>query len=102
MPVVRIARAANEDLVEIWGYVAQINREAAVGLIKDFWIKFEILSRNPKIGRIRREFSPDLRSLPIKNYVVFYRPVDNGIEVIRILHGSRDIERIFEEFIDFR
>jgi len=32
-----------------------------------------------------------------KNYVIFYRPISEGIEVIRVLHGGRDIERLFQE-----
>lgn len=34
--------------------------------------------------------------MAIGNYVIFYRPIANGIDVIRVLHGSRDIESIFE------
>jgi hypothetical protein len=29
--------------------------------------------------------------------VVFYRPVDGGIEVIRVLHGARDIDNILAD-----
>lgn len=41
-----------------------------------------------------------VRSWPIRhfmNYLIFYRPIDGGVEVLRILHGARDIERIFRD-----
>ena len=37
-----------------------------------------------------------LRSLPLGNYIIFYRPIDDGIEVVRILHGARDLPPLFE------
>lgn len=32
-----------------------------------------------------------------ENYLIFYRPLDDGVEILRVLHGARDIQRIFEE-----
>lgn len=58
--------------------------------------KFQSLSRRPGMGRRRPELSSDIRSLAVGRYVVFYLPVSRGIEVVRVLHGSRDIESIFE------
>jgi len=40
---------------------------------------------------------PGLRSFPFKDYLIFYFPLTNGIEVVRVLYGRRDIERIFQE-----
>jgi toxin ParE1/3/4 len=42
----------------------------------------------------------EMRTWPIrrfKNYIIYYRPIPTGIEVIRVLHGAQDVERIFEE-----
>jgi toxin ParE1/3/4 len=47
------------------------------------------------MGRRREELLPGLRSFPIGNYVVFYREIKDGVDIIRILRGSRDIEAIF-------
>jgi hypothetical protein len=41
--------------------------------------------------------APELRSFPVGRYVVFYRPQDDGIDVVRVLHSARDIESISEE-----
>jgi toxin ParE1/3/4 len=40
---------------------------------------------------------PGLRSFPFKDYLIFYVPLANGIEVVRVLRGRRDIKRIFHE-----
>jgi toxin ParE1/3/4 len=39
--------------------------------------------------------APGLRSFPVGNYVVFYRIVPEGIELVRVLHGARDLRRLF-------
>lgn len=43
------------------------------------------------------ELNSEIRSLAVGRYVVFYLPLSRGIEVVRVLHGSRDIESVFEE-----
>jgi toxin ParE1/3/4 len=40
--------------------------------------------------------SPRLRSFPVKNYVIFYRPLEDGIEIVRVLHGAQDLPPLFE------
>jgi toxin ParE1/3/4 len=42
------------------------------------------------------ELKPNLHSLAIGNYLVFYFPLTNGIDVVRILHGARDLEALFQ------
>lgn len=39
----------------------------------------------------------NLRSHPHGNYVIFYRPIGDGIEIVRVLHGARDIDAAFTE-----
>lgn len=43
------------------------------------------------MGRKVEELAPNLRSFPIGSYLIFYRPIEDGIQLIRILHGARDI-----------
>ena len=56
----------------------------------------ETLAKNPLMGRERDEVMPGLRSFPFKRYVIFYQPLQDGIDVVRVLHGARDIESLFE------
>jgi len=87
---------ASRDLDEIYDYIAQDNPNAAaswVGLLKQ---KCRTLARNPAIGRQREELMPSLRSFPVGSYVIFYRISQTGVEVIRVLHGARDIPSEFQ------
>lgn len=53
--------------------------------------KMELYATQPELGESRPDLGSDVRHFPVKSYVVFYRPLDDGIEVLRVLHGSRDI-----------
>ena len=58
--------------------------------------KINLLAEFPGMGARRDELSRGLRSFPVGNYLLFYRPTKTGIEVIRIAHGARDLSRIFK------
>jgi len=100
MRQVRITEPAQEDLRAIWEYVARHQADAANKLIKEIVKKFSTLRDHPHIGRQRDELLVNLRSLVVRNYVIFYQPVEDGIEVLRVIHGSRDIDTLFERFFD--
>jgi len=53
-----------------------------------------MLAESPSAGRTREEFQPGLRSFPVGSFVVFYRPIEDGILVVRVLHGARDIPEL--------
>ncbi len=97
---VKISAAAAEDLKDIWDYVARHNENAAGKLIKEISRKFILLRDNPLVGREQNKFLVGLRSFVVKNYFIFYLPLEDGIDVLRVLHSSRDIESIFEDFFD--
>lgn len=95
-----LTKAAERDLEEIWAYLNADNSRSAEKLIKDFLQKFRMLADNPNLGKSRSEVLINLRSFPFKKYVVFYTPTDYGIEIFRVLHSSRNIEGIFDDFFD--
>ncbi|MDY6785623.1 MAG: type II toxin-antitoxin system RelE/ParE family toxin [Cyanobacteriota bacterium] len=89
---------AEADLDAIWDYIEERSgQDQAASFLRKLYSKLETLARNPYIGRSRDEFIPELRSFPFRDYLIFYFPLTNGIEVVRVLYGRRDIERIFEE-----
>ena len=90
-----ITEPAEEDLREIAFYIADDTIDAAFSMLDRFTERFEMLASMPQTGRRRDELETNLRSFPEGSYVVFYREVSQGIEIIRVLHGSRDIDRIF-------
>lgn len=100
MPIVKVAAAAEEDLREIWAYVAERNTEAAGNLIKEITRRFAVLRDHPQMGREQDKLMVNLRSFVIKNYIIFYQPFERGIEILRVLHGTRDVGSIFDSFFD--
>ncbi len=100
MRTVKIATTAEVDLQEIWEYAAQHNTQAANNLIKQLAGKFALLRDNPFIGREQDRLLVNLRSFATKDYVIFYQPFEDRIEVLRVLHTARDIEGVFDHFLD--
>ena len=97
---IKISASAAEDLKDIWDYVAPHGVNSAGKLIREINRKFILLRDNPLVGREQNQFLVGLRSFVVKDYFIFYMPIDNGIDVLRVLHSSRDIESIFEDFFD--
>ena len=95
MSEVHISRQAHADLDAIWDYVAQRNVQAADRLIKKIAKKYDTLSLFPEIGTAYEELAPRLRGFVVGKYVIYYRPLENGVEIIRVLHGARDAPRYF-------
>jgi len=93
----RIVRSpdALQDIEDIWSYIAGDNRVAADRFVRTIEERIQRLVDYPLIGRPRDEFHPGLRSVPLGSYLLFYRPIVDGIEVVRILHGARDLPQIF-------
>ena len=91
-----ISDRARFDLDEIWLFIAKDNQVAADRLVDSLVQKFPILASTPGIGRLRIELGPSLRGFPVGKYIIFYRAAATSIEIIRVLHGARDIPSLFE------
>ena len=50
----------------------------------------------PLSSRKRPELRANLRSRPFGNYIIFYEPIPDGILVVSVLWGGRDVETIFK------
>jgi toxin ParE1/3/4 len=87
---------AREDLIQILVYLRERNPRAADRFEAELGQKCRTLAQFPLMGRSREELAAGLRSIVLKPYVVFYRPLDDGIELIRILHGKRDVPDEFD------
>lgn len=85
------------DLEEIWSHIAEESEDSANKTIAKIIEKFQKLLIFPKIGKERHELFIGLRSFPEGNYIIFYQETAAGIEIVRVLHGSRDLDRIFDE-----
>jgi toxin ParE1/3/4 len=102
--VIHRRQKARQDLVNIFRYHA---REAGLRVAQRFFAQTEAtfarLAGMPGVGTPYEHDHPalsDLRFFPIsrfRKYLVFYRSVADGIEVVRVLHGARDIHVILAE-----
>lgn len=95
MPRVQRTAQADEDLIELWVYVAQDNEFAADHLWAEFDRKFALLAGQPRLGAARPDIAPELRHFPVGRYLILYREIDDGIEVVRIVHGARQLNNLF-------
>ena len=96
-----LSEAADRDIEEIFDYTERIfGFDQAIQYVSEFNELFENLLTNPDSGKTRDEIRSGLRSFPETSHVVFYRVLSDHIRIIRVLHGSRDITRFFEEGAD--
>jgi toxin ParE1/3/4 len=90
-----ISRNAETDLILIWVYYAEKSERAAQRIRQEIVSKYNLLLQFPLAGRNRDELQAGLRSLPVGNHIIFYREIEDGIEIVRVLHGAQDVLGIF-------
>lgn len=86
---------AESDLDEIWWYIAQDSPLHADRFLDHIQERCLALADFPHMGTRRDELKKGLRGYAVGNYLVFYFPLEDGVDVVRVLHGSRDIESLF-------
>ena len=86
---------ALRDLEGIQDYIAEDSPAAAARFIGYLCKSCAFLADNPYAGRATPELRPDLRSFPAGRYVIFYRLLGDTLEIVNVVHGSRDIEAMF-------
>ena len=59
--------------------------------------KCGLLAENPKLGAARPDIAPEVRYLTVGNYLILYRELSNSVEIVRVLHGARNLEAIFHK-----
>lgn len=92
----RLTEQAEADLDALWASIAANSPGAADRMVDAILEGSRMHVRFPNIGQIRDDLRPGLRCFVVSQYVVFYRPMGDTIEVLRILHGARDISRLIE------
>ncbi len=91
------------ELWDIWEFIARDNIDAATRVIEAAKATFGKLAESPTLGTKRRFHNrrlQEIRSWRVsgyENYIIFYRPFADGIEVLHVYHGARDIDSLFED-----
>ena len=74
---------------------AEVDLDAANRFLAKIDEQCHTLAQFPKMGINGDEPMPALRSFPVGNYLIFYQPIDDGIDVVRVLSGMRDMDALF-------
>ncbi len=94
---------AKADLIDPFEFIGSDDPDAAERFLDAAEAAFELLARTPKRAALREYLNPKLTRLrmwPIRKFqrhLIFYRPIEDGIEVVRILYSSRDIAPALED-----
>ena len=95
MPQVIISPEAENDLLEIWLYIAEDSPINADRFLDKLNEKAELIAGFNEAGSPRPELGKDMQSFPVDRYVIYFREQPEGIELVRVLRGSRDTTLLF-------
>ena len=90
----RLSDPALLDLAAIADRIGDDSSFHAKRFVDAVFTKCGLLAANPGIGRRRPGIGHVMRWFPIGKYVIFYVPGGPGIEIVRVLHGARDLDSI--------
>lgn len=102
LPVRRTREVAN-DIIGIYVHIGLRNRDAAERVLDEIERVILFLSEWPGAGTLWKSSHPQLHDIRViglskfRNYLIFYRVRNNTLELLRVLHGARDLERVIEE-----
>ncbi len=95
MKRLRVARDADTDVLEIWTYYFERSQSAAERIVREITAEYDNLYALPCIGRRREDIGPEYRSFPVGDYIIYYRVLEDVVEIARVLHGGREVSEIF-------
>lgn len=103
MPEFILAPCVEDELLDIWTFIARDNPDAATRVVEAAFDTFGNLADKPDLGRQRKFKNPRLKNVRawrvsgFNHYLIFYRLVPDGIHVLHVCHGARDIDKLFGE-----
>ena len=92
-----ISPEASQDLSDIIDYFTGRNIDAGERFVDEFAKKCKYLANFPNMGRSYANIKPELRGVPLDGYIIFYRVMDDGIEIVRVVSGYRNLESLFTQ-----
>jgi toxin ParE1/3/4 len=91
----RLRPQAEADIDSIALHIAADNPDAAARWVDQLYERCHKIADHPGIGVARSDVRPGLRMLPFGAYLILYRALDEGVEIVRVLHGARRWETLF-------
>lgn len=96
MSRLNVSPTARRDLHAVFDHIATDNPRAAATFVDRVEEACRRIADFPEMGTLREDLAPSLRAFAVGNYVVLYRPADQGIDVLRVVHGARDLPSVLE------
>jgi len=93
---VTITPAADRDADEIFAYIAGENPLAAEGQIQRLFTAAKRLADFPERGRARPELGSGARTIVVGRYLLLYRVGPDSVDILRIVHGARELSGIID------
>lgn len=95
MPRIALAQAAQRDLDEIFDWLELQQPHLSDRFARTFDETCALYLRQPTMGALCEELEPGLRCFTVWRYLVFYRPIEDGLSIARIVHATRDYPALF-------
>lgn len=95
-----ISPEASQDLDEISDYFLSRSIKAGEQFVNAFEQKCRNLVKFPNMGRSYAEIEASLRGVPLDGYIILYRVIEDGVEIVRVVSGYRNLESLFSESDD--
>ena len=92
----RLRPEAEADIEAIALYIADDNPPAAGRWLDEIYVRCKRPGEMPGMGVARSDVRPDLRTSPAGNYLILYREIDNGAEIVRVVHGARHWQKLLD------
>ncbi len=96
----------DRDLIDHFAFIARDKVEPAERFLRVAQESFDRLAADPLLGHNWESPMPQLAGIrvypmpsPFRNYLIFYRPTEDGIEVLTVLHGARDLQAVLERLL---
>lgn len=93
----QFSEAAITDINQICDYVAQNNPRSASHLFDTIRQKCKLVANFPNMGKKYDQIRPNLRGFLVNDYIIFYYAQDDGIYIVRIINGYRNLEQLLQE-----
>ena len=91
---VRFTRRAREDLLDIWLYIEPRSPLIADQVYDRIERSCQLLRDHPQLGPARPEIGDGARALIIERWIALYRLMEDGVQIVRVVDGARDLTQI--------
>ncbi len=91
----KLSPEALSDIEEIWEFISNDNLDAADRVRDEIFNACDKLADVPGMGHLRTDLAQEpLRFFPVYSYLIIYRPDAKPLEIVRVLHGARDVAQL--------